>query len=212
MDVENCNIVYDILKPCAIVGFVPCTVQGLIQTRAPLDRESVPMFAITVEARDNINAPAAQQRVTPGYMQIFLLDVNDNHPQFEQDVYEATTLENAKINHVFVTIRATDADEGPNSQVVYSIDLDNSNSTDHFEIDASSGQVYVRNSLQGKMGHYIVVVVATDMGNPPLSNSTYLFVTVEDVNDHPPEIVSPPENFTINIMEVSTLVETMSHT
>lgn len=177
--------------------------QGLLSTSALLDRETVPSYDITIEARDNNFAPPTQQRVMPGYMQIILLDVNDNHPQFELPFYQATTLENANLNHIFANIRATDADDGINAQIEYSIDFARSNSSDYFDIHLGTGAVFVRNSLQGKMGNYLVVVVATDKGVPALSNSTMLYVTVQDVNDHPPQIIFPPVNYTISIMEVS---------
>ena len=36
--------------------------------------------------------------------------------------------------------------------------------------------------------HYILIVSASDAGEPPLTATTTIYVNVKDVNDNPPEI------------------------
>ena len=38
------------------------------------------------------------------------------------------------------------------------------------------------------MEHYILIVSASDAGEPPLTATTTIYVNVKDVNDNPPEI------------------------
>ena len=180
--------------------------QGLLVTKGLLNREELPDFLLTIEASDNNLAPLSQQRKTPRYMQVVLLDVNDNAPEFEKPIYVGDIQENARVNQRVVTVRATDRDEGENAIITYSIDETQGNATGLFDVNPTSGEVYVSRALQGNNGYFSIVVKATDKGNPPLSNTTILQVVVEDVNDHKPIIVRPPENTTIYIMEVSTSI------
>ncbi len=47
-----------------------------------LDREEgAGQYALTIEARDNNDAPEEEQRVTKGYMTMVLTDVNDSPPR-----------------------------------------------------------------------------------------------------------------------------------
>ena len=167
-----------------------------------IDRELVPTYSLTIEARDNNYAPASQQRTTPGYMTVILLDVNDNAPVFDKDLYQADTKENADLDTVVVTVNAQDPDEGLNAQVRYTVDKTQGNASHLFDVGHVSGDVYVAAGLHGEIGLFSLVVLATDLGDPPLSNSTTVLIHVEDVNEHAPVIISPPLNETIFIHEV----------
>ncbi|KAK4336644.1 hypothetical protein RND71_044050 [Anisodus tanguticus] len=54
-------------------------------------------------------------------LQINVIDINDNAPIFEKLNYETTISESQPINTVIGTVRATDADVGPNAELEYSI-------------------------------------------------------------------------------------------
>ena len=159
---------------------------------------------LTVEARDNNNAPPTQQRRIQRNMEIRLLDVNDNHPEFDRPLYEASILENAVEGDSVTTVTATDRDEGINAEIGYTLDMDKGNATHLFDVHPDSGEVFVKLALKGSIGVFHAVVVATDKGMPPLSNTTIVQIHVMDINDYPPVIVYPPENVTIYIMEVHT--------
>ena len=51
---------------------------------------------------------------------VVLSDENDNRPEFELPLYEASVVENATIGHVVTVVRATDGDSGPNGDITYS--------------------------------------------------------------------------------------------
>ena len=180
--------------------------QGVITTLAPLDREDIALYSLTLEARDNPGAPLSEQRKTPGYIRVRLLDVNDNRPAFEQTFYAGTDItENTKVGSRVATVKAIDADIGDNGVIVYSLDFAAGNSSDLFGVrtGVDSGRLYVSAPLHGKVGVYSVVVVARDRGDPSLWSAATVVVHVEDVNDHIPNIIHPPQNQTVYILEVS---------
>ncbi len=165
------------------------------------------MYQLTFEARDNNNAPPNQQRKTPGYMNVHLLDVNDNAPQFERMDYAASIKENINPGESILTIMAHDPDEGENGIIDFSLDLNSRNVTEGlFQIHRSGGEIYVQQSLKGTFGTYYMDVIAQDRGKPQMKNSTRVLITIEDVNDHAPTIVQPPENATIVIPEVNSYI------
>ena len=55
--------------------------QGEVKVAGVLDRESQKQYTLTIEARDNNNAPEDEQRITKGYMTVFVTDVNDSPPR-----------------------------------------------------------------------------------------------------------------------------------
>ena len=167
------------------------------------DRETISEYRLTIEARDNKGSLLSEQRKTPGYITVVVKDVNDFTPQFEQTKYVVTSLqENARLGGQVVIVRAVDNDDGDNGAVQYFVDRKAGNSSGLFEIEKDTGVVSVNKSLRGSVGWYHFVIIGRDKGAPPLINRTNVFVYVEDVNDHKPEIMRPKENATIYITEV----------
>ncbi|XP_006816874.2 cadherin-23-like [Saccoglossus kowalevskii] len=84
-----------------------------------LDRETNKQYELQVTASDRNgehNSLSSMRTVT-----ITILDVNDNHPQFEQQTYKYSIEENVRVGFVIDTLTATDADEGNNAIISYSI-------------------------------------------------------------------------------------------
>lgn len=82
-------------------------------------------------------------------------------------------------------VHATDSDLGENRLVRYSF-VDES--TDAFELAADSGIITLRAPLDREtQAEHRLVVRARDRGNPPLSATATVRLTVADVNDNPPE-------------------------
>ena len=55
-------------------------------------------------------------------MEINILDVNDNIPQFTGLPYKLTVVETAELGTSVGKIQATDKDSGQNAEIVYSLD------------------------------------------------------------------------------------------
>ncbi len=68
---------------------------GLVSVAAPLDRETVAVYNLSVVAVD-LGAPALTSAAN---VSVRVLDVNDNPPEFERHTYFADVDEDAPIGH-----------------------------------------------------------------------------------------------------------------
>ncbi|KAF7228190.1 transcript variant X8 [Nothobranchius furzeri] len=150
---------------------------------APLDREKYDHLTLVLTALDG-----GEPQMT-GTMQILInvLDANDNTPVFSQPVYKAFIKENEPIGTAIVTVTATDADEGSNSRITYSLSAMTDQTHGVFKINKGSGDV----ELNGKVDYektksYQVIIRASDDGGR--IGSCKLIINVEDVNDNRPDI------------------------
>ncbi|KAJ8418224.1 hypothetical protein AAFF_G00139330 [Aldrovandia affinis] len=116
---------------------------------------------------------------------IHLLDTNDNIPKFSSEYYIARIPENSPGGSNVVSVTATDPDSGRWGEVKYSI---YGSGADLFLIHSTSGIIYTQPwaSLDAEVkSKYNFYVKAEDMeGKYSLAE---VFVTVLDLNDHPPE-------------------------
>lgn len=99
---------------------------GDIYTNRSLDREDTEMYHlyilaskksdlhITRRQRDELSIEAMERDSTIAKVQVRVLDVNDNAPKFQQNIYYAGISAESSINHLVTTINATDADAGTN--------------------------------------------------------------------------------------------------
>ncbi|XP_046672662.1 cadherin-23 isoform X2 [Homalodisca vitripennis] len=123
-------------------------------------------------------------------------DVNDNEPIFKPYQSSLVVLEDSGPG-ILTTVEATDSDEGPYGQVVYSLqELDGE--TDLFSVSTINGKGVIR--LVGRLDYekkflYQLRVLATDRSNNERINTATaaILVKVQDVEDQPPEfvVVSP---------------------
>jgi hypothetical protein len=88
---------------------------GNIRVRTSLDYETKTDYSFKVIAKDGGNA-TAEASVT-----VYVTDVNDHEPRFDQNPYVGFVDENLNTDHVVNTVHATDADSGELGSVTYSI-------------------------------------------------------------------------------------------
>ncbi|XP_020940568.1 protocadherin beta-6 [Sus scrofa] len=159
-----------------------------------LDREEQPELRLTLTALDGGSPP----RSGTAEIQILVLDINDNAPEFAQEFYEAQVPENSSLGSLVITVSARDLDAGSFGEVSYALfQVDDVNQP--FEINANTGEIRLRKTLDfEKFQSYQVDIEATDGGG--LSGKCSLLIKVLDVNDNAPELTissltSPiPEN------------------
>ncbi|KAI4552983.1 hypothetical protein MJT46_016277 [Ovis ammon polii x Ovis aries] len=167
---------------------------GGISVSEALDYESCRKFYLVVEARDG-GTPALSAVTTVG---INLTDVNDNPPEFSQDVYSAVISEDALVGDSVILLIAEDADSQPNGQIRFSIvngDRDN-----EFAVDPVLGLVKVKKKLdRERVSGYSLLIQAVDSGMPPMSSTATVNIDISDVNDNSP--VFTPANATAVIQE-----------
>ncbi|XP_076730145.1 protocadherin gamma-A2-like [Maylandia zebra] len=149
----------------------------------PLDREKQEQISLVLTAVDGGEPQMS------GTMQILItvLDVNDNAPVFTQQTYKATVTENSPKGTVVATVTASDADQGSNSKVTYSITNTLDNIRDVFKINQENGEVTLIGNIDFEESrNFQINLLASDDGG--LTDSSRVIVDVFDVNDNKPEI------------------------
>uniref|UniRef100_A0A1X7V4J9 Cadherin domain-containing protein n=1 Tax=Amphimedon queenslandica TaxID=400682 RepID=A0A1X7V4J9_AMPQE len=166
-------------------------VTGDIYAIGSLDRETTSSQVFVVYAADGGNP----SRTSSAAVNVSVIDVNDNSPMFIGDPYSGSIPEN-EAGYNILTVEATDADYGSNSQITYILQTH----TDLFSIDSSTGQL---RSLVGldfeSRCFYQLQVVAVDGGSPPRNSTTLIDINVIPHNDHPPTFSSP--SYSVQIFE-----------
>ncbi|XP_047209270.1 protocadherin gamma-A5-like isoform X41 [Girardinichthys multiradiatus] len=156
-------------------------VEMILET--PLDREKQERLSLVLTALDG-----GEPQMT-GTMQILItvLDANDNAPVFTQSVYMASIRENSPVGTVVMAVTATDADEGYNGRVTYSISSIIENARGVFEVNAERGEITLRRNVDyEKAQSFQMNIRASDDGS--LGDSCKVMIDVKDVNDNKPNI------------------------
>ncbi|XP_070959501.1 protocadherin alpha-8-like isoform X8 [Oncorhynchus clarkii lewisi] len=151
-----------------------------------LDREKQPVIKLTLTAVDGGNP----QRSGTSQIIVNVLDINDNLPVFTSSLYKTQISENVLIGTTVFTVNATDADEGTNSEIVYSLrNKDQDRILDIFDIDPNSGVITVKSNIDfEERKAFEIRVEASDRGQPPMAAHCKVLVEVVDLNDNAPEI------------------------
>ncbi|XP_055349192.1 protocadherin Fat 3-like isoform X2 [Paramacrobiotus metropolitanus] len=126
-------------------------------------------------------------------VQIVVTDVNDNAPHFRNTPYAATVSELAPVGSVILKdIHANDADSTGN-MVIYSIVKGPYSDYVRLE-DTLSGTLILNHQLDFENEQHKVfniTIMAKDQGNPPLTATANVQITVEDGDDLNPEFQQP---------------------
>ncbi|XP_050549134.1 cadherin-related tumor suppressor [Daktulosphaira vitifoliae] len=150
---------------------------GILSTIKKIDRETISFYNIQIGVREGKKFGSTVVNIT-------ILDINDNEPNFSTVIDEADLYENTAIGQELCVARAKDKDIGLNSRVTYRLV---SNPDELFHITESSGIIYLNKPVNVAPGTVLPVeIVATDSGNPSLSSKHVILFTVLDVNDHTP--------------------------
>ncbi|XP_037763760.1 protocadherin alpha-C2 isoform X10 [Chelonia mydas] len=160
-------------------------------TQGNLDRERASSYNITVTATDAGTPPLSSHKV----IQVYISDVNDNPPRFEEPMYSVYIPENNALGVSLCTVKAIDPDANENAYVSYSLlkgEIQGLPVTSYVSIKSDNGNIYAVNSFDyEKLREFQVVVQAQDAGTPALSSTVTVHVYVVDQNDHAPQILYP---------------------
>ncbi|XP_056455874.1 protocadherin alpha-3-like [Gadus chalcogrammus] len=152
----------------------------------PLDREKQALIKLTLTAVDGGNPPKS------GTSQIIInvLDNNDNLPVFSKSLYKTQIIENVPSGTTVVILEATDADEGVNGEIEYSLRSKGQDLIlDLFDIDSKSGAITIKGPIDFEENSaFEIHAQASDRGQPPMSAHCKVLVEVVDLNDNAPEI------------------------
>ena len=140
---------------------------------ASLDRESVGDYELVVTAE-------VENVTTYAIINISVLDINDNTPEFSLDVYTEIINSTSNFTNAILQLHAVDRDL--DGTVVYNIVSETDE--DIFWINSTSGEIFLVDDLLVEVGDYVLVVRATDMGTP-VSMSSNASVFIHITNPHP---------------------------
>lgn len=172
---------------------------GLLTTTRRLDREQCATYRLLVTARDNVD----RSLVNTATIVITVDDVNDNSPVFlfpvpRNRTARVTTFDgHVRRGRWLTTVRAIDADEGPNGRVTYAIvtgqghHLQDENDVlltrrrDHyFRINATSGDIFADRNFRVTPGSvndtFRLTLVAVDGGHGSLRTFSELVIVFDN--------------------------------
>ncbi|KAM9376007.1 uncharacterized protein KZ484_008498 [Pholidichthys leucotaenia] len=157
----------------------------ILVVQKSLDREATRRHQLILMAIDGGKPPKS------GDMNILanVLDINDNAPVFSHDVYSVTLHENAEVGTAVIKVNASDLDDGPNGEIVYSLSNINKNELNVFDINPSTGEITVNALIDyEERDRYEIEIQASDKGLAPLTTEKSVIINIIDENDNPPEI------------------------
>ncbi|XP_074530017.1 protocadherin alpha-8-like isoform X4 [Halichoeres trimaculatus] len=162
------------------------SVSAVLVLQKSLDREKDSVLKLTLTAVDG-GSPA---RSGTSNIIINVLDINDNHPVFSKSLYKVKVSENLPIGSTVIVLNATDADEGLNSEIEYSLRKKGQDRVlNLFEIDSKTGAILVKGKIDYEENPaFEIHAQASDKGHPPISAQCKVLVEVVDLNDNAPEV------------------------
>ncbi|KAM9857018.1 protocadherin-23 [Aulostomus maculatus] len=150
-----------------------------------LDRETQDFHRLTIEAFDG----GIPVRTGTLQVNVHILDENDSPPVFNQTEYHAAVPENAAPLSTVCQVHATDRDLGDNGRITYEINRRQSDPTEVFSINETTGVVYLNKPLDYEVqAFHELIIRARDNGAQPEYSSTFVGVKVLNINDNSPII------------------------
>uniref|UniRef100_A0A672SFB0 FAT atypical cadherin 1 n=1 Tax=Sinocyclocheilus grahami TaxID=75366 RepID=A0A672SFB0_SINGR len=175
---------------------------GWLKVFEPLDRETTDHYTLNITVYD-LGLP---QKSSSHMVNVNILDVNDNSPEFLQSEYSVDISEDTAMATDIIQLEAKDKDLGVNGMVRYSF----LTKTDKFVIHEKMGIVTVMGPLDREANpSFVLKVAAFDaaIDEPKTVSTALLYINLKDVNDNAPTFI--PQQYHIRVREdipVGTLV------
>uniref|UniRef100_T1IXK9 Cadherin domain-containing protein n=1 Tax=Strigamia maritima TaxID=126957 RepID=T1IXK9_STRMM len=192
----NSNISYSVVSMTPSIDISMNETSGELSLNSPLDYEllhdsgQVRTVNVTVRAADH-GEPSLH---TDTLVTIFVMDVNDNIPQFDSSLYSASIPEDTASGKLVLKVHATDADSSAAfGRVIYQME---SGFHDKFVVDSQTGAINVASAAnldpdltRPKTYFYAFQVIAFDggIGYDQKLSSVLVNITITDVNNKLPE-------------------------
>ncbi|KAM9856476.1 protocadherin-18a [Aulostomus maculatus] len=176
---------------------------GEISIRTKIDREKLCEKNLNCSIQfDVLTLPTEHLQLF--HVDVQVLDINDNSPQFARAVIPIDISESAAVGARIPLDSATDPDVGENSLHTYALEPNN-----FFRIDIQSRTdrakyaelVVLRELDRETRSGYELQYTASDRGVPPRTGTTLLRISVTDSNDNSP--IFDKSSYVINLPENS---------
>ncbi|XP_061758299.1 neural-cadherin-like [Nerophis ophidion] len=186
---RNRDLVYSLREDSDPEGLFAVDQSGVLSVARPLDRERTAQHHLVVIATDH-GVPPLSGSAT---VELPLLDVNDNGPEFEA-AYAPVVLENmagpqvVRMNRTSTLLRAVDRDSPENGAPFrFSVPAESGLSGDFHLQDHLNGTATLtalRTFDRERQKDFLIPVVMSDSGRPAHTATCTLTVTIGDQNDH----------------------------
>ncbi|XP_029031863.2 fat-like cadherin-related tumor suppressor homolog isoform X7 [Osmia bicornis bicornis] len=171
----NEHIVFSILNPTDM--FVIGPTSGAIRTTGiRFDREVCDHYELIVEAKSQM-PDREKPRVAHVIVNVTILDINDNCPMFVNLPYYAVVSVDAQKGDVITKVHAIDMDSGDNGEVRYELKKGHG---ELFKVCRKTGEISLKQNLEGHNREYQLTIAAYDGGNTPCSIEVPVNVKVID--------------------------------
>nr|XP_029722765.1 cadherin-99C isoform X2 [Aedes albopictus] len=190
-DPENDPVKYSVTTGNDLRQFSIGKESGVISVIRKLDREDLTRYQLIIRAEDSGGLASSAT------VNIKVTDINDKNPEFDENLLPYIfSVDEGKENAVIGSVHATDADEGMNAEITYTIPSDIP-----FKINSRTGEIRTKSQLDyEKQKEYKFVVTAQDGAPEPRLGTASVTVKVRDVPDEVPRFmesileVKIPEN------------------
>ncbi|XP_067141770.1 cadherin-23 isoform X2 [Centruroides vittatus] len=158
-----------------------------VKNSQALDYEITKLTNFKIIARESV---LQQPKSSSAEVTIYIRDVNDNFPEFSEELYKARIPENVQAGTSIITIKATDRDskEYGTSGIRYT--EIRGQIADKLHLDTITGEITVTTSQHGfdreLTSQYYVTIEARDDNGHGNRNTVQLQLSLEDVNDNVP--------------------------
>lgn len=176
------HITYHILNDFAKDRFY-VNERGQIFTSEKLDRETQAEKVISIR----LMAKDSGGQVAFCNVNVILTDVNDNAPSFRAVEYEVNIGSDVPKGTSVIKVFASDADEGTNADITYTIEADSDNVKENLEIGHLTGVIATKESLIGLENEFLTFFVRAQDGGSPEKES----VVPVSIRILPPEVLLP---------------------
>uniref|UniRef100_A0A3B4GHX1 Neural-cadherin-like n=1 Tax=Pundamilia nyererei TaxID=303518 RepID=A0A3B4GHX1_9CICH len=186
---QNRDITYSLSEDSDPEGLFTIDQSGLLSVARPLDRERIPQHHLVVIATDH-GVPALTGSAT---VQLPLLDVNDNGPEFEA-AYSPIVFENVsgpqvvRLNQTSTLLQAVDHDSPENGPPFhFAVPPEYRYSNDFYLQDNLNGTATLtalRTFDRERQKEFLIPIIMSDSGSPAKTVTSTLTVTIGDQNDH----------------------------
>uniref|UniRef100_T1IXK6 Cadherin domain-containing protein n=1 Tax=Strigamia maritima TaxID=126957 RepID=T1IXK6_STRMM len=199
----NASVGYSILAGNEAAYFSLDPSDGVLYLLKEIDREQLldNLFILQIQAAQRDNPI----RLTKARLEIEIIDLNDNLPIFEVDLYNVSIMENLPNGFSVAQVRAIDEDQGENGAFRFQLE----DPVDAFQIDQVSGWITVKNQtrLDGeKYSRLDLKVFAIEKTRSVLGigepSSTQVEVHLIDTNDNDP-VFLPSTVYRFNVSETA---------
>lgn len=164
---------------------------GWIMSKMPLDREKYNSFTLKAFAL----SPSGERLESPTTIEIYVLDQNDNRPNFTKPMFEGSVPEFAPPGTSVMRVKAEDKDDPmtDNAALSYSIVKQESippNRADKnmFGIRETTGEIYILEGVdREEIQAFNLTLQVADMSGMGLTSTGHAIVNITDINNHAPK-------------------------